>query len=321
MKKVLHLCQLLNTISNNIHAMDADGNINVVLLVALVLAGVYHARRHPRIQHNSVLTGDLYYREVMNTENDNRFRQVSRMDRETFCLLKDNLIAGGLTDSMYICSGQKLMILIHVLRGHTNRETAERWQHSGATISEIVHEVSICLDNIKDRLYKPAKVGDPVSAKISNNGNFTPYFDNCIGAIDGTHIPAVIPAELQGPFRNRKKFIPQNVLGVANFDFTFAYALFGWEGSAHDSRVYDDAKTKGLPLLADKYYLGDAGYGLSKYVLTPYRGVRYHLVEFAGNGVGPANYKELFNLRHSSLRNCIERLYGITKNRFPILKK
>ena len=139
--------------------MDADGNINVILLVALVLAGVYHARRHPRIQHDSVLTGDLYYREVMNTENDNRFRQVARMDKDTFCLLKDNLVAGGLTDSVYICSGQKLMILIHVLRGHTNRETAERWQHSGATISEIVHEVSIYLDSIKDRLYKPAKVG------------------------------------------------------------------------------------------------------------------------------------------------------------------
>ena len=85
MKKVPHLCQLLNTISNNIHATDADGNINVVLLVVLVLAGAYHARRHPRIRHIMVLAGDLYYREVMNTENDKRFRQVARMDRDTFC--------------------------------------------------------------------------------------------------------------------------------------------------------------------------------------------------------------------------------------------
>ena len=99
-------------------------------------------------------------------------------------LLKDNLIAGGLTDSMSICSGQELMILIHVLRGHTNRETAERWQHSSATISKNVQEVSICLNNVKDRLYKPAKVGDPIPAKISYTGNFTPYFDNSIGAID-----------------------------------------------------------------------------------------------------------------------------------------
>lgn len=34
----------------------------------------------------------------------------------------------------------------------------------------------------------------------------------------------------------------------------------------------------------------------------------------------PANYKELFNLRHASLRNAIERIFGILKKRFPILR-
>lgn len=33
----------------------------------------------------------------------------------------------------------------------------------------------------------------------------------------------------------------------------------------------------------------------------------------------PQNYKELFNLRHSSLRNAIERIFGVLKRRFPIL--
>ena len=102
------------------------------------------------------------------------------------------------------------------------------------------------------------------------------------------------------------KVISQNVLAVGNFDLTFAYALFGWEGSAHDSRVSDDAKLKGvllsgvlntgnflhgLPLIFGKYYLADGGYGLTKYTLTPYSGVRYHLVEFGNNGVGPVNSK------------------------------
>ena len=83
----------------------------------------------------------------------------------------------------------------------------------------------------------------------------------------------------------------------------------------------DDAKNKGLPLIPGKYYLGDAGYGLSTTVLTPYRGVRYHLQEFEINGSGPVNSKELFNLRHSSLRNVVERIFGIVKARFPVLKK
>lgn len=33
----------------------------------------------------------------------------------------------------------------------------------------------------------------------------------------------------------------------------------------------------------------------------------------------PQNMRELFNRRHSSLRNIIERLFGIWKKRFPIL--
>ena len=189
-----------------------------------------------------------------------------------------------------------------------------------AAISEIVHEVSFYLALIKNRIFKPALPGDPIPSQISNNGKFTPFFDNCIGALDGTHIHAVIPVHLQRPFRNRKKLVSQNVLAVANFDLTYSYALFGWEGSAHDARVYDDARTKGLPNILDRYYLGDAVYRLSKCLLTTYGGVRYH-VEFAGYGLGPVISKELFNLRHSSLRNCVERIFGVTKNRFPILRK
>jgi len=54
-------------------------------------------------------------------------------------------------------------------------------------------------------------------------------------------------------------------------------------------------------------------------ILTPYRGVRYHLKETARANQRPKNPKELFNLRHASLRNAIERIFGVVKRRFPIL--
>jgi hypothetical protein len=66
--------------------MDENSDGNVLILVALVLLGANEARRHPVQQHNSALTGDLYYREIIATENVNRFRQVARMDKETFLL-------------------------------------------------------------------------------------------------------------------------------------------------------------------------------------------------------------------------------------------
>src|SRR5437762_7507680 len=33
----------------------------------------------------------------------------------------------------------------------------------------------------------------------------------------------------------------------------------------------------------------------------------------------PENHQKLFNLRHSSLRNAIERIFGVLKNRFKML--
>ena len=272
-------------------------------------------------QHNSALTGSMYYREVMKSPSFHRFSNVVRMDKETFILLKDFLAQhGNLRRSKAINIGQKLMIFIHVLIGHTNRQTAERWQHSGSTISTIIHEVTESFRTCCHLILVRPKEGDAVQREIARDPTFSPFFDDCIGAIDGVHVSAFVSAEDQRLFRDRKKNISQNVLGAVNFDMTFSYVLTGWEGTAHDGRMLEDAKTKGFPHVEGKFFLGDAGFALSSTCLTPYRGVRYHLKEFqAGNAGGPRNAKELFNLKHSSLRNVVERCFGVLKKRFPIL--
>ena len=50
-----------------------------------------------------------------------------------------------------------------------------------------------------------------------------------------------MPPEIQGIFRGHKDGTTQNVLSAISFDLKFTYVLAGWEGSAHDSRVLDDA--------------------------------------------------------------------------------
>jgi hypothetical protein len=70
--------------------------------------------------------------------------------------------------------------------------------------------------------------------------------------------------------------------------------------------------------IVGKFYLVDAGYACRNGFLPPYRGVRYHLTEFGGTN-RPTNARELFNLRHSSLRVTVERAIGALKNRFRIL--
>jgi hypothetical protein len=55
-------------------------------------------------------------------------------------------------------------------------------------------------------------------------------------------------------------------------------------------------------------------------LVVPYPKTRYHLKEWDLQGRNPENMKELFNLRHSSLRTIVERAFGVLKWRFAILR-
>ncbi|KMT00244.1 hypothetical protein BVRB_1g016060 [Beta vulgaris subsp. vulgaris] len=122
---------------------------------------------------------------------------------------------------------------------------------------------------------------------------------------------------MQERFRGRKDKTTQNVLAAVDFDLKFTYVLAGWEGFTHDSRILGDALKKGFNVPEGKYYLADAGYEDRKGFVPPFRRVRYHLKEYANNP--PENERELLNLRHSSLRMCIERAFGVLKKRFRVL--
>jgi len=118
---------------------------------------------------------------------------------------------------------------------------------------------------------------------VMNDEDFYPYFRDCIGAIDGTHIPAFVPEDRRAPYRNRKGQISQNVLAACDLDLKFVYILSGWEGSASDSLVYQDARSTDFHIPDGKYYLADAGYPNSDALLAPYWGVQYHLKEWGNS--------------------------------------
>ena len=62
-----------------------------------------------------------------------------------------------------------------------------------------------------------------------------------MGAIDETHISASVPSGRNTAFRDRRSDITQNVMCACNFDMRFTYVHSGWEGSANDSQVMQDA--------------------------------------------------------------------------------
>jgi hypothetical protein len=111
--------------------MEADFGFDVMTLAAMTLAASSILNPDgPVAQHASLLTGQIYYDELMATRNTHRFMNVARMDKATFLSLVDLLSTqSNLKSSMFISAGEKLLIFTHVLVGFTNRQIAERWQH------------------------------------------------------------------------------------------------------------------------------------------------------------------------------------------------
>jgi hypothetical protein len=289
-----------------------------MLLLLGLIQHLYGEEKERLPYHDDEVCGTtIKWDRIMNSRNPRRFFKVCRMEKPAFIIFLDKLLAGGLIDRPGVPAAKKLMMFIHLLKGNTVECTAEMFQCSTSTVSVSFHEILDIMMTFRSTLYVKPDISK-VPAAIANSPNyFSPYFDNCIGAIDGSHIPAWTTNEV---YRNRKGFISQNVLFAVNFDLTIQYCLSGWEGSAHDGSVLEDAIRSGeLVIPQGKYYLGDAGYGLTRQVLVPFRGTRYHLQEWAKSRLRPENEKELFNKRHASLRNAVERTFGVMKKRFAIL--
>jgi hypothetical protein len=85
-----------------------------------------------------------------------------------------------------------------------------------------------------------------------------------------------------------------NVLATCLDDRSFAHVMIAAPGSSHDATLITE--TNLLDLVPEGHFLlCDGGGGLSRKLLTPYDGVRYHLKDYRGAGARPSTPKEVFN--------------------------
>ncbi|XP_020575535.1 putative nuclease HARBI1 [Phalaenopsis equestris] len=249
------------------------------------------------------------------------------MTQEVFTDLLAELVGShGLHGSMRMTDREVLAITLYILsQNESMRGAMERFQHSSETISRYFSVGLSALESLAKQVIKPL---DPTfsrtPAEIRQDRRYMPFFKDCIGAIDGTHVDARVSNEEKVAFIGRSGSTTQNVMAVCDFNMCFTFIMPGWEGSAHDSRIFKSATRNphySFPHPPQgKYYLLDAGYPLQRGYLKLYPDTRYHIPDFERASNVTRNRKEVFNKRHSSLRGVIEQTFGVWKKKWVILR-
>ena len=72
----------------------------------------------------------------------------------------------------------KLFIHIQVLRGWTNRDIAQRFQHSGQTISKIVGEVVAVMRSVNHLFMFAPNADTPLDPRIADDPKIFPFFED-----------------------------------------------------------------------------------------------------------------------------------------------
>jgi hypothetical protein len=133
------------------------------------------------------------------------------MPKETFNYYPLQLESKRRSACRYSCVSveeQIAMFLAVVTRNENNHAIQERFRQSGETVHSyfyVVHQALVCL--YEEVLLLPS------SCCPRGNQVVRPYFKDCSGALDGSHVRARVPESDTSRFRNRKGFLRRPIKG------------------------------------------------------------------------------------------------------------
>ncbi|KAH9721346.1 DDE Tnp4 domain-containing protein [Citrus sinensis] len=199
----LFATQLLIRFVYNMDMLDDEQEFDSIISTFTIAVDYYYRTYiHKQPCMNSLETGNVWLMRVLKG-NETRCQRMFRMEKDVFFRLCNELeINYGLKGSRRVSTTEVLGMFLHTIgHGVGNRLAQERFQHSGETVSR--------------------------------------YFGEALDAIcHGTHVHVSIPPEDQIPYIGRKGIPTQNIMAACNFDMQFIFAIAGWEGSAHDTRIF-----------------------------------------------------------------------------------
>ena len=195
-------------------------------------------------------------------EDEHYCLRTTRLRQATLVALIDTLQEQyGLEDTRISAAEKVITFLDYCANKKTFRETRRVYQHSYLSFTRHLTTMLRCLCRMFKNTAPNPSLGEPHFDVRNTDDNRNRYFNKCIGALDGTHIPiSMRGASEHGAWRNPKGWPSQNVLFVCDFDLNIVFVQPGYEGSATDETVLGRAIQNGFHVPPTHYYLGDGGY-------------------------------------------------------------
>ena len=224
-----------------------------------------------------------------------------------------------------ICVEQRVAVCLWCLASSVEyRTVAHLFGISVASVCLIVRNV--CKAIVKVLMPKYIRLPKTEDELVNIVAGFqdTWGFPNCMGALDGSHIPISTPSELRTDYYNRKGWYSVVLQSLVDAKHRFMDVYVGWPGSVHDARVFANSELYRLGRTGTLFpkrslemdgvdapvvILGDSAYPLLSWLIKPFP----H---------GCTNREQRsFNYRLSRTRMVIENAYSRLKGRWRCLLK
>lgn len=219
----------------------------IVMVTVLSMLAHWHRRKRYRqiVSDEEVTERDVYIRKQMLRNlyqgSDifcyDSLRLTKRSFTDLCTILREKC---GLCDTLNVSVEEKVAIFLLIV-GHAMKMRLIRSSY-GWSLEPISRHFNEVLRGILSLSHEFIRLPDPSTTQPEDSK--WRWFEDALGALDGTHIDVLVPLSDQGRYRNRKQQITTNVLGVCDPHMRFLYVLAGWEGSASDSRVLRDAMSR-----------------------------------------------------------------------------
>ncbi|TVU22003.1 hypothetical protein EJB05_31678, partial [Eragrostis curvula] len=279
--------------------------------VAATALAISRNNEQPAVAHHPPLpfphvTGRQWVQ--LNLHNPTRCWKNFRMSPISFLHLHELLVRHhGLQSTQEVESIEALaMFVLSCAHAQPAGQIEDKFERSASTVSRKMSEVGQVIFHFANYVIGPR---DPDYRTISPEvAKYSPFFDGCIGVVDGTHIPIKASTrQLRQNLINRVGATTFNVLAIVNFDSRFTFVATGTSGGCYDMEVLRRCwanrsfphPPRGL------YYLVDSAYELRGGYLPP-----YPMTERA-----PQTREAKFNKYHSLLRLKVERSFGTVKGK------